>query len=64
LHDTVGVNEKVGAGKVRITLSFEDWKDGKVAPATYEVDQPPPDDRKRPADDLDPRLPRGTGIGE
>ena len=31
------VAEEVGKGKVKVTLSFADWKDGKVAPATYEL---------------------------
>jgi hypothetical protein len=33
----VRVPEEVGDGNVRVTLSFADWKEGRVAPATYEV---------------------------
>jgi hypothetical protein len=33
----VRVPEAVGKGNVRISLSFEDWKDGKVAPATLDI---------------------------
>jgi hypothetical protein len=36
----VRVDDKFGPGKVKVTMSFEDWKDGKVAPATYEIDVP------------------------
>ena len=31
------VADEVGKGKVKVTLSFADWKDGKVAPATFEL---------------------------
>jgi hypothetical protein len=27
----------VGLGKARVTLSFPDWKEGRVSPATVEV---------------------------
>jgi hypothetical protein len=33
----VRVPEEAGLGKAKITLSFPDWKEGRVAPATYEV---------------------------
>jgi hypothetical protein len=33
----VGVPGEVGNGKAKITLSFPDWKEGKVAPATVEI---------------------------
>jgi hypothetical protein len=36
----VSVADKFGPGKVKVALSFDDWKDGKVAAATYEVDVP------------------------
>jgi len=36
----VRVADKVGTGKVKISMSFDDWKEGKVAPATYEIDVP------------------------
>jgi hypothetical protein len=28
------------AGTVKVTLAFDDWKDGKVAPATFELPVP------------------------
>lgn len=31
------VPSEAGKGKAKVTLSFPDWKDGRVAPATYEV---------------------------
>jgi hypothetical protein len=34
----VRVEEKIGSGKVKITLAFPEWKEGRVAPATFEVD--------------------------
>ena len=34
------VADKFGPGKVKVTMSFADWKDGKVAAATYEIDPP------------------------
>jgi hypothetical protein len=34
----VRVPEEAGRGKVKVTLSFSSWKEGKVADATYEVD--------------------------
>jgi len=33
----VRVPEKVGNGKAKVTLSFPDWKEGKVIPASFEV---------------------------
>jgi hypothetical protein len=33
----VRVPEEAGKGKARVTLSFADWKEGHVAPATFEV---------------------------
>jgi hypothetical protein len=36
----VRVADKVGPGKVKVTMSFADWKDGRVAPAMYELEQP------------------------
>jgi hypothetical protein len=33
----VRVPSAAGSGRVRITLSFPDWKEIKVAPATFEV---------------------------
>ena len=31
------VPSKAGNGQAKVTLSFPDWKDGNVTPATYEV---------------------------
>jgi hypothetical protein len=33
----VRVPEEAGVGKARVRLSFPDWKEGHVAPATFEV---------------------------
>jgi hypothetical protein len=33
----VRVPEGAGKGNARITLSFADWKEGKVMPATFEI---------------------------
>jgi hypothetical protein len=30
-------DEAVSGGKAKITVSFPDWTEGKVAPATFEV---------------------------
>jgi hypothetical protein len=34
---SVGVPSEAGNGKAKLTLSFPDWREGKVAPATFEV---------------------------
>ncbi|HEV3256238.1 MAG TPA: hypothetical protein VG013_05105 [Gemmataceae bacterium] len=31
------VAKEAGKGNAKVTLSFDAWKDGKVAPATFEV---------------------------
>ncbi len=31
------VPSEAGKGKAKVILSFRDWKDSRVAPATYEV---------------------------
>jgi hypothetical protein len=36
----VRVGEKFGPGKVKISMSFADWKDGRVAAAEYEIAVP------------------------
>jgi hypothetical protein len=41
----VRVAEKFGMGKVKVSMSFADWKAGHVAAATYEVPLPPPEGR-------------------
>jgi hypothetical protein len=33
----VRVPGEAGKGKAKVTLSFPDWKDGEVAPATFEM---------------------------
>jgi len=33
----VRVPAEAGEGKAKVTLSFPDWKEGKVAPATFEI---------------------------
>jgi hypothetical protein len=39
----VRVGDKFGPGKVKISMSFEEWKAGQVAAATYEIEVPEPD---------------------
>jgi hypothetical protein len=34
---SVRVPSEAGKGKAKVTLSFPDWKEGKVTPATIEV---------------------------
>jgi hypothetical protein len=41
----VRVPEAVGTGRVRITLSFDDWKEGHVSPATFQI--PLQEERKK-----------------
>ena len=36
------VADKIGPGKVKVTLSFAEWKEGNVAEATYELPAPEP----------------------
>jgi hypothetical protein len=33
----VGVPSEAGNGKAKITLSIPDWKESKIAPATFDV---------------------------
>jgi hypothetical protein len=33
----VRVPKEAGNGKAKVTLSFPDWKEGKVEPATFEI---------------------------
>jgi len=44
----VGVPGEAGKGKAKITLSFPDWKEGKVAPVTIEapIGEPKPAEEK------------------
>jgi hypothetical protein len=36
----VRVGDKFGPGKVKVSLSFADWKAGRVAAATFELSVP------------------------
>jgi hypothetical protein len=33
----VRVPQETGKGKARVRLSFDAWKEGRVAPATFEI---------------------------
>ena len=39
-----GVGE---TGTVKIKLAFDDWKDGKVSPATFELPLPPKKEQEK-----------------
>lgn len=65
---SVRVPDEVGQGKATITLSFPDWKEGKVAPATFEVPITKPKPRGK-AEDKEARkaaelLERGRQLGD
>jgi hypothetical protein len=48
----VRVPEEAGNGKAKVVLSFPDWKEARVAPATFEVpvsDAPPPEAKAKAA---------------
>jgi len=34
----VRVPAEAGVGKAKVTVSFEDWKGGKVQPVTFEIE--------------------------
>jgi hypothetical protein len=36
-HGPVRVPHEAGNGKAKVTISFEGWEEGRVAPATFEV---------------------------
>jgi hypothetical protein len=36
----VSVDNRFGPGKVKVTMSFADWKKGNVVDATYHLDLP------------------------
>jgi hypothetical protein len=40
----VRVGDKIGPGKIKVSMSFASWKAGHVAPATYEIPFPTADD--------------------
>jgi hypothetical protein len=42
----VRVPDEAGKGSAKVRLSFGDWKDGQVAPATFEVPVAEPGDKK------------------
>jgi hypothetical protein len=44
----VSVEGVAETGNVRITLGFDDWKAGRVAPATFEIPLPKPSDEQAP----------------
>jgi hypothetical protein len=50
-HDTVRVESEPCPGKVRVTISFENWKEGMVAPATFELEVPKLENRSPTAED-------------
>jgi hypothetical protein len=31
----------IGPGKIKVTVTFSDWRDGKVIPGTFAVEQGP-----------------------
>jgi hypothetical protein len=33
----VRVDQKIGSGKVKITLAFPEWKEARVSPGTFEI---------------------------
>jgi len=37
LYGPVRVPDEAGLGVAKLTMSFDDWKEGKVAPATVEM---------------------------
>jgi hypothetical protein len=52
----VRVPEEAGNGKAKVTLSFTDWKEGRVAPVTIfvpVVDKPPAPEESKEGDTID-----------
>jgi hypothetical protein len=45
-YHPVRVSDEAAPGKAKITLSFADWKEGKVTPATFEVLMVEPEGRR------------------
>jgi hypothetical protein len=43
----VRVEGAAETGKVKITLAYDNWKAGKVAPATFELPMPPRKDAEK-----------------
>ena len=33
--------QSIGPGKIKVTVTFSDWRDGKVIPGTFAVEQGP-----------------------
>ena len=50
------VPSEAGKGKAKVTLSFQEWKDSRVAPATYEVPVVDPEPKAE-----NPAAPAGSG---
>jgi hypothetical protein len=46
-HDPVRVPDEAGLGKAKITVSFDAWKEGHVAPGTFELPVVKPDPVKK-----------------
>jgi len=46
MSEPVRVPDEAGNGKAKVTVSFADWKEGYVAPATFEVPLVEPDAKK------------------
>jgi len=36
-HGPVRVPDEAGNGNTKVTISFEGWKGGRIAPATFEI---------------------------
>jgi hypothetical protein len=45
-HGPVRVPDEVGNGKAKVTISFEGWEEGRVAPATFEIPITEPEAKK------------------
>ena len=59
-HGPVRVPDEAGNGKAKVTVSFPEWKEGKVAPATFEV---PVVDTSGCGDAFSAGFLRGVGLG-
>jgi hypothetical protein len=46
----VRVPDKTGNGNAKVTLSFPDWKEGKVASSTFEIPIVDPDQTTKKTD--------------
>jgi hypothetical protein len=43
----VRVPDEASSGKAKVTLSFAEWKEGKVAPASFEIPIVEPEPKKQ-----------------